>query len=81
MTQKARSILRAALALPHKQRAHVATELLESLNPPVFEDEEKARREWLAEIERRARRALAEPSAGQTWEQVRERTARIITKK
>jgi putative addiction module component (TIGR02574 family) len=78
MTQKAKAILRDALSLPADQRADIAAELLDSLDQPRIDDEESAARLWAAEIERRARRALADPDGGEPWEIVRERTARKL---
>ena len=78
MTQKTKSILRAALALPQEQRAHLAAELLDSLEPSTAEDAESVARLWGAEIERRARRAIENQGDRESWESVRERTARIL---
>ncbi len=36
---------------------------------------------WGAEIERRARRVLSGESAGESWEDVRNRIARLLTKR
>ncbi len=78
MTQKAKSVLRDALSLAPEQRAEIAAELLDSLDPPAAEDAEAAARLWAHEIERRARRALADPAGGEAWQTVRERTARML---
>jgi len=67
MTEKARKLLSEALELPLKVRAEVAVELLASIDGEPDEDVEAA---WAAEIERRAKRALAGKSAGQDWREV-----------
>jgi putative addiction module component (TIGR02574 family) len=64
----AESILQEALHLPEDERATVAAKLLDSLNAPDLQ-EDISNDEWVAEIERRAQRALnGEP--GIPWEQV-----------
>src|SRR5690606_31847330 len=55
MTERARKLLEHALTLSDDERLDLAQELLSSLP----EDPE-----WIAELERRARRALADPSGG-----------------
>ena len=69
MAQSAKKILRQALLLPDKERAEVIAELLDSL-PPSDPDESGSDEEWIAEVERRARAAVA-GSAGLSWEQAR----------
>jgi hypothetical protein len=64
MTSRARKVLEEALSLPDDERRDLAEQLLSSL---------PADREWLAELERRARRALAEPSGGEPWDVVERR--------
>lgn len=78
MAPTAKSILRAALALPSDQRANIAAELLDSLEDAQAMDADSAARLWALEIERRAKRALETPEAGEPWESVRERTARNL---
>ena len=68
MAQSAKKIVKQALLLPEKERAEVIAELLDSL--PPSNPEPRSDEEWIAEIERRARAALA-GSAGLTWEQAR----------
>jgi putative addiction module component (TIGR02574 family) len=71
MTDSARQVLSHALALSSEDRADIAYELLSSLEAkPVQRDEE----EWLAEVERRAREALA-GAPGTPWPEARERIA------
>lgn len=67
MAQSAKKILKQALLLPDKERAEVIAELLNSL-PPSDPGESRSDEEWIAEVERRARAALA-GSAGLSWEQ------------
>jgi putative addiction module component (TIGR02574 family) len=69
MAQSAKKILKQALLLPDKERAEVIAELLDSL-PPSDPAESRSNEEWIAEVERRARAALA-GSAGLSWEQAR----------
>ncbi|HET9624061.1 MAG TPA: hypothetical protein VFP84_21965 [Kofleriaceae bacterium] len=64
MTSRATQVLEAALALSDEERLEVAEQLLSSV--PV--DHER-----LAEIERRARRAIADPAGGLAWEAVERR--------
>lgn len=71
MTQRAEQVLHDALALPEEDRAGVAYELLESLGP-VSSGLELDDAAWLAEIERRARAALA-GDPGLSWEDVKTR--------
>jgi putative addiction module component (TIGR02574 family) len=71
----ARDIVNEAMALPDGERAEVVLELLDSLEPPDplghLDDEA-----WVAEIERRARRAISGESRGSTWEEARARIER-----
>jgi len=69
MAQSAKTIVKRALLLPDKERAEVIAELLES-QPPSDPDESRSDEEWIAEVERRARAALA-GSASLSWEQSR----------
>ena len=73
MTSRARDVLRDALALPLEERADVAAELLASLDDAATERPGDVEAAWAAEIERRARRALADESGGVAWDDVRRR--------
>lgn len=73
MTSRAQDILREALALPLEERADVAAELLASLDDAAAEHPADVEAAWAAEIERRARRALADESRGIAWDDVRRR--------
>ena len=79
MTQRAEAILREALALPADDRARVAVELVASLEDLPTEDAASVEAAWATEIERRAKRALSGESAGESWDTVRDRTARKLT--
>lgn len=71
MTSRAQDVLREALALPLEERADVAAELLASLDDAAAERPADVEAAWAAEIERRARRALADESGGVVWDDVR----------
>jgi hypothetical protein len=73
MTSRAQDVLREALALPLDERADVAAELLASLDDAAAERPADVEAAWLAEIERRARRALATEAGGVPWADVRRR--------
>lgn len=73
MTSRAQDLLREALALPLEERADVAAELLASLDDAAAERPADVEAAWAAEIERRARRALADESGGVPWDDVRRR--------
>ena len=71
MALRAQDVLREALALPLDERADVAAELLASLDEAAAEQPAEVEAAWAAEIERRARRALAGESGGVSWSDVR----------
>lgn len=73
MSSRAQDLLREALTLPLDERANVAAELLASLDDAEAERPADVEAAWAAEIERRARRALADESGGIRWEDVRRR--------
>lgn len=73
MASRAQDLLREALTLPLQERADVAAELLASLDDAAAERPADVEAAWLAEIERRARRALADEAGGLPWEDVRGR--------
>ena len=73
MTSRAQDVLREALALPLDERADVAAELLASLDDAAAERPVDVEAAWATEIERRARRALADESGGVAWDDVRRR--------
>jgi len=57
-------VLEEALTLSEDERLDLAEQLLSSLPSDP---------EWLAELEHRARRALADPSGGEAWDVVERR--------
>lgn len=66
----AQQILQQALQLDEEERVVVANSLLESIEAPP--SDRRSDDEWIAEIERRARAALA-GSPGMTWADARTR--------
>jgi len=81
MTSRTQELLREALALSVQERADVAAELLASLEEPILADETAAEVAWAQEIERRARRVIAGESAGEPWDDVRERISRGLARR
>ncbi|HEX4997474.1 MAG TPA: addiction module protein [Terriglobia bacterium] len=79
MSTRAQELLRKTLTLSPNERADVAAELLASLDEPT-DDIAEVEKAWAVEIERRARRVLSGESAGEPWEEVRERIARRLMK-
>jgi putative addiction module component (TIGR02574 family) len=78
VTKGARQLLEDALKLELDERAALAAELIESLDPETDEDAEAA---WAAEIERRAARARSGEDPGIPWSEVRERLQRGLAKR
>jgi putative addiction module component (TIGR02574 family) len=66
MTDRARKVFNDAMTLSDDERLDLADQLLSSL---------PADAEWLGELERRARRALADPNGGEAWDVVQRRLA------
>ena len=73
MTSRAQELLRQALTLPIAERADVAAELLASLDGAETDNPAEVEAAWASEIERRARRVMADESAGIPWSDVRQR--------
>ena len=73
MSPRAQELLREAMALPVKERADLAAELLASLDEAAAEDPAEVEAACAAEIERRARRVMKSETAGIPWEDVRRR--------
>ena len=67
MNDRAHKVLEDALTLSDDERLDLADQLLLSSLPPDTE--------WLAELERRARRAFADPNGGEAWDVVERRLA------
>lgn len=70
MAPQAADLLTNALALPGRERAQIAHELLQCLGDVADADEAGA---WVAELEQRAREARAGSVATEDWETVRAR--------
>ena len=68
LDDRAQKMLGEALDLTDEERAQVALEKVASLDGPRDADAEDA---WVAEIERRARRALADSDGGEDWSTAR----------
>lgn len=73
---KGDELLANALALPPRERARLAHELLVSLEA---DDDAEASEAWLAEINRRAREVTDGTAALEEWSAVRERLAARAT--
>jgi putative addiction module component (TIGR02574 family) len=79
MAKAAAQVLREALELPEGERAGLVCDLLDSFGAPPSHSE-RSDEEWIAEIERRARAAIAgEP--GLPWEEVRSSIERRLSGK
>ena len=81
MSPRAQELLREAMALPVKERADLAAELLASLDDAAAEDPAEVEAAWAAEIERRARRVMTGETAGIPWEDVRRRAEAELRRK
>jgi putative addiction module component (TIGR02574 family) len=69
MTKLAQKVLKEALELPEGERADLVCQLLDSFGSSS-QSPERSDEEWIAEVERRARAAMAgEP--GIPWEEAR----------
>ncbi len=64
-------VLKKALQLPESERAWLVTELLATLEPELPADR-RSDREWIAEVERRARAAL-DGAPALSWAEARAR--------
>ena len=73
MSPRAQELFREAMALPVKERADLAAELLASLDDAAAEDPAEVEAAWAEEIERRARRVISGETTGVSWEDVRRR--------
>ncbi|MCG8418200.1 MAG: addiction module protein [Proteobacteria bacterium] len=76
MSTRTKELLEDALQLTLEERASLASELIASIDGEPDKDAERA---WAAEIERRARRAIAGESIGTDWETVQARIASKLT--
>jgi hypothetical protein len=64
MSGRAQKVLGEALDLTDEERAEEARELVASLDGPQDPNVEEA---WIAEIDRRARKVVANPDGGEDW--------------
>jgi uncharacterized tellurite resistance protein B-like protein len=72
MTDRARKLFEDAMTLSDDERIDLTEQLLSIL---------PADAEWLGELERRARRAIAEPQGGESWDVVKARlSARVANR-
>jgi putative addiction module component (TIGR02574 family) len=78
MTDNASAVLREALALRADERAHIAADLIDSLDEER-DDADEVTTAWADELERRAHQALSDPTAGEDWDSLRERVAGRLT--
>lgn len=69
MTGRARKVLEDAMTLSDDERRDLAENLMSSLLRGET---------WLAELESRARRALADPNGGEAWDVAKRRLAMRI---
>jgi putative addiction module component (TIGR02574 family) len=70
MTDRASQLLADALTLSEEERLALAEQLMSSVPPDA---------EWAAELERRARRAIADPNGGEAWEVVKQRISACLS--
>ena len=76
MSSSAKKLIDEALRLPEEERAEVISELLHSLHSPNADDS-RSDKDWIDEVELRARAALA-GSPGVSWEQARTQVAKRL---
>jgi hypothetical protein len=79
MVSKPNNLREEVLALPNGARADLAAELLVSLETDPEQDLDDVHRQWVNEIEGRARRALAGDATSQDWTAVRQRLSDTLT--
>ncbi len=79
MSVEAQQLLRDALALPDRERADIAAELIASLDENGADDPAAAQELWSEEIERRARRLAAGGREGEDWQSLRQRLTDDLT--
>ena len=75
MTKRAQAVLADALRLYEKARAHIASELIGSLDGPAEPGAEAA---WAAEIERRVDEIDSGAARLEPWDDVRRRIERTL---
>jgi putative addiction module component (TIGR02574 family) len=77
MAKSVDRVLREALKLAADERAQVVAELLTSLEPDV-PSQQRTEAEWIQEVERRARAAIA-GTPGLSWAEVRAQIERRLS--
>ena len=75
MMQEAQELLKKALALPDKERADLAGNLIDSLDDTVDEDAEAA---WQAEIVRRLEEVRSGKVKTTSWDEVRRKGRALL---
>ncbi|MBI3181254.1 MAG: addiction module protein [Myxococcales bacterium] len=78
MSEQADKLLSEALKLPTAERAHMAAELIASVDG---EPEPNAEAAWAAEIDRRVERVQSEGAKGDDWQAVHARIAARLRSK
>ena len=74
------ALRQAALALPGRERAGLAADLLASLDPTPTDDPDVVEALWAEELQRRAQKIVDGEGICETWESLRERLAqRLVT--
>jgi len=79
MSSSAKKLIDEALKLPQEERSQVISELLHSLHS-TNPDDSRSDKDWIDEVERRARAALAGSRAA-SWEQARSQVAKRLRNK
>jgi putative addiction module component (TIGR02574 family) len=79
MEHRTRDVLKSALDLPLDERAHLAAELLASIDGE--DDTAEVDAAWAKEIERRARRVRSGETAGIPWATVEQQARAILAGK
>jgi putative addiction module component (TIGR02574 family) len=75
MMQEAQELLKKALALPERERADLASTLIESLDDTVDENAEAA---WQGEIVRRLEEVRSGKAKTTSWEDVRQKGRALL---
>jgi putative addiction module component (TIGR02574 family) len=72
MSERAASLLAAALQLPEDERAELVEGLLDSLGGPDSDIDRMTEDEFAAELDRRAEELRQNPDAAIPWDQVKD---------
>lgn len=81
MGNEAQTLLTEALSLPGRDRAHLAAELIASLDEPTSDSQDEVDRLWAIEIERRSDRVISGESAGIPWDEARQQIERGLAER